>query len=81
MVSLTVRKLDRKAKGRGVSTRKVRGPDGKLRRQFIIDANSPTFTDDLTYVFQKNVEAIRRENKKLFGHPDGVRKKDGRQQK
>jgi hypothetical protein len=37
-----------------------------------IDANSKTFTDDLTAVFKKNVAKARRENKRLFGSPDGL---------
>jgi hypothetical protein len=45
--------------------------DGKRVRVLSLDANSPTFDDDLTYVFQRNVAKARRENKKLFGSADG----------
>jgi hypothetical protein len=39
-----------------------------------IDANSPTLSADLTALFTRNVAKARRENKKLFGSPDGIRK-------
>jgi hypothetical protein len=37
-----------------------------------LDPHSPTFTDDLTRLFQRNIARARRENKKLFGSPDGL---------
>ena len=37
-----------------------------------IDAGSEAFGDDLTYVFSKNVEKARRENKRLTGKRDFV---------
>jgi hypothetical protein len=55
-----------------VTEKRVRGPDGRLVKIFSIDADSPTFGDDLSYVFRKNVAKARRENKKLFGAPDRV---------
>jgi hypothetical protein len=52
--------------------KKVRGPDGVVREIVLLDLNSATFDDDLTYVFQKNVAKARRENKKLLGSADGI---------
>lgn len=55
-----------KTKGRvSVKTKRVRDANGKLTTVLSIDANSPTFESDLTYVFKKNVAAARRKNKKL----------------
>jgi hypothetical protein len=39
-------------------------PDGRLGRVLTIDANSPTFTSDLTLMFEKNVAKARREHKR-----------------
>jgi hypothetical protein len=41
---------------------------------YTVDANSPTFDDDLTYVYKTNVANARRENEKLFGSADGFQK-------
>jgi hypothetical protein len=38
-----------------------------------LDANSATFIDDLTIVFEKNVKRARRENRQLLGSPGGLR--------
>jgi hypothetical protein len=46
--------------------------NGERIRILSIDANSPTFGDDLKIVFRRNVARARRENKKRFGSPDGV---------
>jgi hypothetical protein len=58
-----------------VRTKRVRNSDGKLVRVLSLDANSPSFVDDLTTVFEKNVAKARRENIKFFGRPDGLRAK------
>jgi hypothetical protein len=50
----------------------VRRPDGRRVKVLAIDAHSPSFGDDLTYVFKKNVARARRENKKLVGAWDRV---------
>jgi hypothetical protein len=39
-------------------------PEGRLGRVLTIDANSPTFTSDLTLMFEKNVAKARREHKR-----------------
>lgn len=46
-------------------TRVVRKDGPKVIRT--LDARSDAFGDDLTYVFRKNVEKARRENKRLTG--------------
>jgi hypothetical protein len=55
-----------------VTEKRVRAADGRRIKVLAIDANSPTFGDDLSYVFKKNVARARRENKKLVGAPDRV---------
>ena len=59
--------------GRGTPVRGVRmqRPDGVMVRVVPLDPHSPTFIDDLTRIFQSNIAKARRENKKLFGSPDG----------
>jgi len=55
-----------KAVGRAsVKEKRVKGADGKLRTLLTIDANSPTFDSDLTYVFKKNVARARQQNSKI----------------
>jgi hypothetical protein len=54
---------------------RMRRPDGQIVRVVPIDLQSPTFDDDLTRIFQRNIAKARRENKKLFGSPDGPRSK------
>jgi hypothetical protein len=47
-------------------------PDGRRERVLALDANSATFTADLTLLFEKNVARVRREHKKKFGFADRV---------
>jgi len=60
--------------GRGTPVRgqRMRRPDGVIVRVVPLDPQSPTFEDELTEVFQRNIARARRENKKLFGSPDGL---------
>jgi hypothetical protein len=80
MVDVVIANLKR-AKGRAakragsVRTKRMRKADGKSVRVLSLDANSATFIDDLTTVFEKNVEKARRENRQLFGSADGLRAK------
>lgn len=77
MVKVVVKKLSankRAHRGRAVSKTRVRDSSGKLVQVFTIDADSPTFDDDLTYAYKANVARARRENKKMFGSPDGFEK-------
>jgi hypothetical protein len=55
-----------------IRKKKVHGSDGVAREIMLLDLNSATFDDDLTYAFEKNVAKARRENKKLLGSPDGI---------
>ena len=77
MVKVVIAKVGSK-KGRprrgGVAERRVRGPNGQLAAWFIVDSDSYSLDDDLTYVFKKNVARARRENARDFGSPDGLRK-------
>jgi len=61
-----------KPRKHSVVEKRVRRPDGKVVVVREIDANSKTFADDLTYVFQKNVARARRENKRILGTADFV---------
>ena len=62
------------AKG-AVREKRVRDSDGKSVRVLSIDANSPTFIDDLTLLFQKNVARLRRKNCDLLKAVEGRRAK------
>ena len=47
-------------------------PDGHRGRVLTIDANSPTFTSDLTLMFEKNVARARRRHKRKAKSPGRV---------
>lgn len=66
-------KVPRTKKSGSVRTKRVRNSAGKLVRVLSLDANSASFIDDLTTVFEKNVAKAQLENVKLFGSPDGIR--------
>jgi hypothetical protein len=83
MIKVVVGKLgSKKTAKRGapvnVKKRQVRQADGRSVRVFTLDANSPTFDDDLTYVYSANVADARRENVKLFGSADGTKPMSGK---
>ncbi|MDQ8029828.1 MAG: hypothetical protein REJ23_13970 [Brevundimonas sp.] len=63
-------------KPKGVTLQRVTAADGQKVTVRAVDAHSPTFGEDFLYVFTKNVEAARQENKRLFGSADGVKKPD-----
>lgn len=46
--------------------------DGRFQTIHKVDAGSPTFGEDMLYVFRKNVQAARRENKKVTGVADFI---------
>jgi hypothetical protein len=78
MTDVTIAEIKQpKTRGRKSSVREktLRDSEGRAVRVLTIDANSPTFSDDLTVVFRRNVAKARRENKKLFGSADGLRPK------
>ena len=64
-----------KKKTGSVREKRLRNSDGKSVRVLSLDANSATFIDDLTTIFEKNVSKARIENIKLFGSADGLRAK------
>lgn len=70
-------KSRRKNKAGSVRSKRVRNSEGKSVRVLSLDANSATFIDDLTTVFEKNVAKARLENVKLFGSPDGLPPRNG----
>jgi hypothetical protein len=78
MIKVIVSKVGSKKTAKGgapvnVKKRRVRQPGGRTVSVFTLDANSPTFDDDLTYVYSANVADARRENVKLFGSADGTK--------
>jgi len=81
MVDVVVANLKR-TKARGgrksgsVREKRMRSHDGQFMRVLSLDANSATFFDDLTIVFERNVARARRENRQLFGSADGLRAKE-----
>jgi len=62
-----------KGRPRSVGKTVARSSSGRIMDIFTLDSNSPTFDDDLTYVYRANVAKARRENEKLFGSADGIR--------
>jgi hypothetical protein len=79
MTRIIVRKLNGKAGARhgrsSVVSKSVHKPSGERIRILSVDANSPTFGNDLSIVFERNVAKARRANKKKFGSPDRVAQK------
>jgi hypothetical protein len=67
----------KKAPGRhaGVVKKRVRNSEGQIGNISSVDARSDTFSEDLLYVFGRNVAEARRENKITTGKADGVVKK------
>jgi hypothetical protein len=61
--SMKPHKLRRK--GTSVTTKRVRSPEGRVTTIYQVDANSPTFGDDIGYVFAQNVKRARRANRLL----------------
>jgi hypothetical protein len=76
MVDVLVENL-KKTRGRKPAVREklLRDSSGRNVRVLSLDANSATFSDDLTAVFKRNVAKARRENKRLFGSAEGFRAK------
>lgn len=67
-------KRSKSSRGRKGSVREklLRDSQGRSVRVLSLDANSATFSDDLTTVFERNVAKARRENKRLFGSASGL---------
>jgi hypothetical protein len=80
MTKVVVANLKSKSKGIGrqktaVREKRVRDANGRITILRTIDMNSPTFGEDLEYVFKKNVAKARRENKRIIGSADGIAKR------
>ncbi len=58
-----------------VVEKRVRGADGQIKILRTLDIRSATFGDDLRYVFGRNVEKARRDNKRIIGTTDVVVRK------
>jgi hypothetical protein len=48
-----------------VATKRVKGPGGKAVTVHVVNSDSKTFEDDLSYVFRHNVRKARRKNRQL----------------
>jgi hypothetical protein len=76
VAKIVFRKFDRKQQQRNapppVQQKNVIGPDGGIHKVHTLDAGSKSFASDLQYVFTKNIERIRRTNKKVLGVTDFV---------
>jgi hypothetical protein len=60
-------------KAEHVGTKRVRdAATGRILTMRTIDARSDSFSNDLTYVFTRNVAKARRENKQVTGAADRV---------
>jgi hypothetical protein len=77
MTRIIVRKLNGKERhGRSsVVSKSVHKPSGERTKILSVDANSPTFGNDLSIIFERNVARARRANKKKFGSADRVTQK------
>ncbi len=64
--------MTRRGPPASVIEKRVRLADGRITTIRKVDAASPTFGEDMLYVFCKNVEAARRENKRVTGVADFV---------
>jgi hypothetical protein len=58
-----------------VREKRVRNSEGKSVRVLSVDANSASFIDDLTLLFQKNVARIHRKYRNWPDSADGSRAK------
>jgi hypothetical protein len=55
----------KRARSNSVKTKRLKNADGKMLTISVVDADSPTFSDDISYVFRKNVKRARRANKAI----------------
>ena len=63
MVRVVYKPLVRR-KAKGVSRKSVVSPSGKRVTVRLLKADSQSFSDDFSYVFEKNVAKARSENRK-----------------
>jgi hypothetical protein len=60
----------RRGKPDTVTERRVTDAEGKTRTIRTLDIGSPSFSEDLQYVFERNVAKARRDNKRVAGVTD-----------
>lgn len=70
MVKVIVADLSNPKTKPRVDKRRVVGADGSVKTLRVVDSASPTFGADFRYLFEKNVERARRQNKQIIGKPD-----------
>jgi hypothetical protein len=74
MTKVVVADLSGKPRGRraagAVARTRVRDAEGHVKTLYTLDLGSPTFGDDLQYVFSRNVARARRDNKRVIGLAD-----------
>jgi hypothetical protein len=78
MTRIIVRKLGKNGARHArssVVSKSIHKPNGERTKILSVDANSPTFGNDLSIIFERNVAKARRANKKKFGSPDRVAQK------
>lgn len=68
----SVRKASTREKGLKIVRKMVRGVDGRFLAFRSLDASGEGLTEALTYVFRKNVERAREENKRKIGSQSGT---------
>ena len=68
--SLKPSKLGKKAVS--VTTKRVRNSLGEAMTVYTVDADSRTFSEDLSYAFRQNVKKVRREHKRRLGAAERV---------
>lgn len=72
---LSLSRHPKTGKAGSVRQKRMRTTDGEMVRVLALDANSKTFIEDLTTVFEKNVARARRENRRVLGSANGLRPK------
>jgi len=79
MANVVVAQLNRRRgvflKDGAVTEKRIRDQAGQVKTLRTLDAGSATFGEDLRYVFAKNVEKARRDNKRVTGATDIARRK------
>lgn len=76
MAKVVVAELNRRGRAKGkqkngsVTEKRIRDKAGQVKVLRTLDAGSSSFGEDLRYVFAKNVEKARRDNKRVTGAAD-----------
>lgn len=72
---VALKKVAAKKSASSVTSKSIRTADGQRFKVWSIDANSPSFGDDLSTVFARHVSKARKENLERFGSADRVASK------